>query len=397
MWITFYGERSYKSDILIVYSTMASFLESITKVFRGGHKGSILGIDIGSSSIKVVLLEKVEEKIVLRNYGEIALGPRSGVAVGQATNLPGEKVAEALRDLLKEAGIVAHHTLIAIPFNASLLAVVELPNVGKKELDSMIPLEARRYIPVPISEVSLDWWILPKRKSEEKPAVSVSSDTAKQVGKIEVIIAAIHNEVIKKYESIKRDAQIPGGASHFEIEIFSTLRAVVGRDLSSVLVIDIGAGSTKLALFDDGVVRGSHVISVGGQDVTLGLARSQELPFDKAEEVKCRVGMIGDSEGRDVSVVAELILSNIMNESARFVENYESKHHTKITKVILVGGGARLKGIEKIVAQNFSGKSISIGDPFARIDTPAFLAPTLKEISPNFAVAIGVALKGLEE
>ncbi len=375
---------------------MASILESIKKVFSSGHKGPILGIDIGSSSIKVVLIEKVEEKIVLRNYGEIALGPRGGVAVGQATNLPPEKLALALKDLLKEAGITASHTLIAIPFSASLLTVVELPDIGKKELDSMIPIEARRYIPVPITEVSLDWWVLPKRKSEEKTIVS-APDAPKQVGKIEVILAAIHNEVIKKYESIKRDAQISGAGSHFEIEIFSTLRAIVGRDLAPILVIDIGAGSTKLALIDEGVVRGSHVISAGGQDITLGLSRSQGIPFDKAEEIKCRVGMIGDAEGRDVAVVAELMLSNVMNEAARFAENYEHKHNTKISKVILVGGGARLKGIEKIVAQNFSKATITTGNPFSRVDTPAFLAPTLKEISPDFAVALGVALKGLEE
>lgn len=376
---------------------MASFLGSIKQVFGGGHKGSILGVDIGTSSIKVVVIEKVDEKILLRNYGEISLGPRAGVEVGQATNLPPEKVAEALRDLLKEAEITAHHTLIAIPFSASLLSLVELPDVGDKELSSMIPLEARRYIPVPITEVSLDWWVLPKRRSEVKIVAKESTSPEKVIGKIEVIIAAIHNEVIKKYESIKRDAQIPGEASHFEIEIFSTLRAVASHDLAPILVMDIGAGSTKLALVDEGVVRGSHVISIGGQDITLGLSRSQEIPFDKAEEIKCRAGIIGDADGRDVAAVSELLLANIMNESARFSENYEHKHNTKIEKVILVGGGARLKGIEKIVAQNFKNIPILIGDPFSRVDSPAFLSSTIKEISPNFAVSIGIALRGLEE
>ncbi|PIQ35632.1 MAG: hypothetical protein COV32_02575 [Candidatus Yonathbacteria bacterium CG10_big_fil_rev_8_21_14_0_10_43_136] len=383
--------------ILLVYITMVLSLESIKHVFGGGHKGAVLGIDIGSSSIKVVMLEKVEEKIVLKNYGEIALGPMAGAGVGQATNLPTEKVAEALRDLLKESGIIARHTLIAIPFSASFLTVVELPDVVKKDLDSMIPLEARRHIPVPITEVSLDWWVLPKRKSEIEPIANASPDTAKIVGNIEVIIAAIHNEVIKKYELVKRSAQIPGGTSHFEIEIFSTLRSVVGSDMSPILVVDIGAGSTKLAIINEGVVRGSHVIAVGGQDITLGLSRAQAITFDKAEEIKCRVGMIGDAEGRDVSAVSELLLVNIMNEAARFAENYEHKHNTKLEKIILVGGGARLKGIEKIVAQNFKNVPVSVGDPLSRVDSPAFLATTIKEISPNFAVAVGIALKGLEE
>lgn len=376
---------------------MTSFLESIKGVLGAGHKGPVLGIDIGSSSIKVILLEKVNEKVVLKNYGELALGPRGGSAVGQATNLSTEKIAEALRDLLKETEIIARHTLIAIPFSASLLTVVELPDVGSKELETMIPIEARRYVPVPITEVSLDWWVLPKRKSEERPVVATGAAPVKQIGKIEVIVAAIHNEVVKKYETIKRNAQIPGEASHFEIEIFSTLRAVVGRDMSPILVIDIGAGSTKLALVDEGVVRGSHVISMGGQDITLALAHSQGLSFDNAEEVKCRAGMVGEEEGRDVLAVAELLIANIMNETARFVENYERKYSTKITKVILVGGGARLKGIEKLVAQSFSTASVTIGNPFERVETPAFLDATLRELSPNFAVATGVALKGLEE
>lgn len=381
---------------------MASISESFKKVlplFSVGHKGPILGIDIGSSFIKVVLIEKVEEKIVLRNYGEIALGPRAGVAVGQATNLPPEKIAEALKDLLKEAGITASHTLIAIPFSASLLTVVELPDVAKKELDSMIPIEARRYIPVPITEVSLDWWVLPKSKSKASAGVASVPDTegVKPVGKIEVIIAAIHNDVIKKFESIKRDAQIPGGSSHFEIEIFSTLRAVVGRDLSPTLVIDIGAGSTKLALVDEGVVRGSHVVSSGGQDITLALTRSQGFTFEKAEEIKCLNGTIGDEEGRDVLAAADLLLANIINEAVHFAENYERKNETKITKVVLVGGGARLKGIEKIVAKNFPKASITIGEPFTRVDTPKFLDEILKELNPGYAVALGIALRGLEE
>ena len=59
---------------------MASFLESIKKVFAGKHKGALLGIDIGSSSIKIVLLAKTEEKVSLMNYGEVVLGPRAGVS-----------------------------------------------------------------------------------------------------------------------------------------------------------------------------------------------------------------------------------------------------------------------------------------------------------------------------
>lgn len=376
---------------------MSSILDTLKKVFFFWKKGAILGIDIGSAAIKVVLIEKIEEKVILRNYAEIALGPSAGVAAGQATNLPPEKIAEVLRDLLTEAKILPSETFIAIPFSASLLSVVDLPDVGKSELDSMIPIEARRYIPVPLNEVSLDWWVLPKQQSSQSESVvQTSGEAGEQQRTVEVIIAAIHNDVIKKYELIKRNAQIPGGSSHFEIEIFSTLRGVVGLDRAPALVIDMGAGSTKFALVDEGVVHASHIVSTGGQDISLALGRSQGMTFAEAEEIKCRVGLMGDNEGRDVLAVAELILSNILSEAVRFTEGYEQKHHTKIAKVILVGGGARLLGIEKMIAQSFPKVAIEKGNPFNRVGTPAFLGKTLEEIGPDFATAIGVALKGLE-
>ncbi len=375
---------------------MASFLDPIMTIFSGAHNGSTLGVDIGASSIKVVVIEKVEDRVVLLNYGEITLGPRAGVAMGQATSLPPDKIAEALRDILHEAGIVAKHTVIAIPFSASLLSVVELPNVGQAELESMVPLEARRYIPVPMSEVSLDWWVLPKRNTSGKTQ-STPKGVNSTVGKVDVIIAAIQNEVIKKFQIIQHDAHLPGESSHFEIELFSTLRAVVARDLAPTMVVDMGAGSTKITLVDEGVVRGAHLISSGGQDITLALSRSQNISFADAEEIKCRKGIIGGSEGSDVSAVSELILANIMNEAVLFAENYSTKHTTKIEKVILVGGSALLKEFFDITKKNFPSATVTIGDPFARVDTPVFLASTVKELGPRFAVAIGAALKGLEE
>lgn len=375
---------------------MASFLESIAGIFSRGHKGASLGIDIGTSSIKIVEIEKIEERAVLKNYGEVVLGPRAGAALGQATNLSPEKIAEALRDIFRETGITPRHTLLTIPASTSLLSVAELPDVGKKELEGMISIEARRYIPMPMSEVTLDWWILPKVKKEQKET-SASAATQTSLGKIEVIIAAIHNEVLKRYQTIEQNAQIPTANAHFEIELFSTLRSVVGRDLAPVLVVDMGASVTKLVIIDNGAMRSSHLVSTGSQDITLSLAKSINVPVEQAEDIKCRIGMIGDEQGRDVRAVAELLLANIMTEAKRFVENFEQKYNTKLERIIFVGGGARLKGLNTIVQEKFPGVDFKIGDPFARLDTPAFLESTIQDISPVFAPAIGIALKGLEE
>ena len=133
---------------------------------------SVLGIDIGSSSIKVVQLKKKKGKAVLETYGELSLGPYSQTEVGRATNLPSDKLSQAFSDLLHEAKTTTTKCGVAIPIGSSLVTLMEMPNASEKDLAQMIPLEAQEIIPVPIAEVSLDWWVIPqaeKNYSEEMP------------------------------------------------------------------------------------------------------------------------------------------------------------------------------------------------------------------------------------
>jgi type IV pilus assembly protein PilM len=122
---------------------------------------SVIGIDVGTSSIKVVQLRKKKGRAVLETYGELSLGPYAGLALGQVTNLPADKIAEAIKDVLRESNVTSNSAGVSIPFKSSLVSLIELPPVEPKQLQEMIPLEARKYIPVPISEVTMDWWVVP--------------------------------------------------------------------------------------------------------------------------------------------------------------------------------------------------------------------------------------------
>ncbi len=114
------------------------------------HKGteSAIGIDIGPSSIKVVQLEKKRGKAVLKTYGALALGPYAGVEVGRATRLGADKVAQAMVDILREANTTTKVCGLSIPMSSSLVTVIEVPTTDPNELASMIPIEARKYIPI---------------------------------------------------------------------------------------------------------------------------------------------------------------------------------------------------------------------------------------------------------
>lgn len=364
------------------------FFDNLIKSLTTTKEKDVIGIDIGSSSLKVVQLRKQSGKAVLVTYGELALGPYGGVEVGQATNLSAERITETLKDLLRESKVTAKSGGVSIPFSRTFLTLVSLPaGNDDKEQNTIIELEARKYIPAPTSEVQLDWFIVPDTAS----AVGVAKDEkAPKKKKVDVLLVAVQNEELSFLQQISTGAGI--AVSFYEIEIFSTIRAVVDDPIKPVLVIDIGAGSTKTYVVEHGIVMLSHSISIGSQEVTRAIAASANLSFPAAEMIKKEEGL-GMGSHRDA---IELVFSRIFAEAKRVVIQYETAHQKPISSIVLTGGGAVTKQLIEY-AQNLFAIEVRLGDPFAKTEAPAFMRTVLKDIGPEFAVAVGLALRKLDE
>ena len=365
-----------------------SFKNALSGFFK--HSESVLGIDIGSSSIKLVQLRKKDNRAVLETYGELALGPYAGLAIGQATNLSVEKTAEALRDLFREASVTAKVAAFSLPLRSSLLSVIELPAYKEEQINRMVPLEARKHIPVPIAEVNLDWWVIPKhdlQSPSSAPEGATEDKPASGQEHTEVLLVAIHKTAVKHWQDISTAMSLDSRT--FEIETFSAMRSVLARDISAMALLDVGASTSKLTIVDYGIVRVSHVINRGAQDITLAIATSKSLPFGEAEKVKRK---------NDPTTVgsASSILEQIFYEANAVVEEYQKKNARLVTKVVCTGGGVLTTGFIETSGKHFQSEVI-IGNPFAKVDTPAFMAPILAQAGPEFAVALGLALHELEE
>ena len=361
-----------------------------SKIFGGkSEETGVLGVDIGSSAIKIVQIKKKHGQAVLETYGELALGPYGGHGIGQAVVLPTEKLSEAVSDLLKEkeVNITTKKCGLSIPFSSSLMSLMEMPAVSEKQLGVMVPIEARKYIPVPISEVMLDWSVIPKNEShdEDEPANKVPQ-------KLDVLLVAIHNETLTRYKQIVSTAGLDAG--FFEIEIFSTMRAVLDDSLLPIMILDMGAATTKIYIVERGIVRVSHTVNRGSQDITLTLSKSLGIAPDKAEVMKRKLGLSGGD--KNFSDVITLTLDFIFAEANRVLLSYEKRYNKAVSKIILVGGGSALKGLAPLAEVNFKTPTIS-GNPFGKLAAPAFLENVLKETGPEFAVAIGLALRRLAE
>jgi len=366
---------------------MPNFKDKISGLFGGfGPKGkSVLGVDVSSSSIKVVQLREKKGRAVLETYGELALGPYAKVEEGQATNLPAETIAEGLKDVIREAKVTTKACGVAIPLASSLITVIEVPRMDPKQLAAAVPIEARKYIPVPITDVLLDWNIVP---------TIGPSDGEEKEKTLKVLVVAIHKDTIAKYQKVINQSGLL--ASFFEIEIFSTIRAILDRGITPVMIVDFGVSTTKLYIIEAGVVRNSHTINRGSQDITRAISNSMGVGQDEAEEIKRTVGLTKTGDDTAMTDTTSSVMEYVFAESKRVMLAYENKFQRPVTKVVFTGGGSLLKGLPELASERFD-IEVEMANPFRKVETPAFLEEILVQAGPEFAVAIGTALRKLEE
>lgn len=436
----------------------------------------MLGVDIGSAYIKVVQLRRKAGRAVLETYGSLALGPYAGTDIGRATKLPVQKLAEALRDIMREAHITTKRAAVAIPLASSLVTIMEMLALDEKQLTVTVPIEARRYVPVPISEVALDWWVIPpepgseeeekgddggvmlekgtgaetektgemgekgemgetglnriqkirspdpssaglgemERRGEWKTEEGRGEQREKAEGgegqekretsavpaplgpskKLQILIAAIHNEAMHRFEDVARAAELETGV--FEIEVFSAIRATLPSDLEPHALLEVGASGSRLYLIDRGLVRVSHTINQGGQDLTLGLSRTLGISVSDAEKLKRASGLSAGISGKDGGGTLSALLNFIFDETKRVLAHFERQSGRSVKELTLLGGGVNLPGLLDVAHSVFS-LPVTRADPFSQTEAPAFLDETLKAAGPEFAVALGVAFRKLQE
>ncbi len=375
---------------------MDSILASIKSVFSGlgGTKDNrVVGIDIGTSSIKVVELKKEGGRVVLDTYGALALGQyNEGGHIGQVTNLSVELLTKALVDVLQEAKITSTNIVLGIPSVSCIIFTLQLPTeIEEKDLSTVIPSESKKFIPVPLADVSLDWYVLPRREDSGNEA-RVLSETG-NAATMSVLVVATLNDTLAKYVDVAQKAGLP--VDSLEIEVFSHIRSVMTRELYPVMIVDIGASKTKLTIVEHGIVETFRLVNKGSQDMTLAISRSLELSFEQAENLKKENGLISPPEYPRLAESVKIQLSDIFQETNAAILGYEKRYNKNIGKIIFTGGGAMTHGLLDYAKQSFASELV-IADPFVKVEAPVFLSGVLKKTGPEFSIAIGLALRKIQ-
>jgi type IV pilus assembly protein PilM len=359
-----------------------------------------LGIDVGTSYVKVVEIYKAGRLKKLENYGQVssAVFQRRPFRTSEKNTLrlSNQDIAQAIMSIIDEAAIKTKQAIFSIPDFSSFFTSFDLPPMTREELPEAVGYEARQHIPLPLADVVLDWQIIKSTPVEGKKI------------RFKVLLVAVPNDVVSQYQEIARLSQLELVA--LEAEVFSLMRALTkasnnkggnkggNKGVGPVAIVDIGAKTTTCTVIDEEVIKTSHSFDMSGNDLAAALAKEFEVDFNEAEKIKKQYGLRSDM-GEDSQTVRGILLplaEAISEEVKGVLDNFYQQEKKEVKKIIIAGGTSLLPGLKEYFKESFAGKEIEIGNPFSGISYPAVLEKTLTSMGPSFAIATGAALRGLQ-
>ncbi len=350
-----------------------------------------LGIDVGTSSVKIVELSRVRERRKLENYGEItakALYKEPFRTFDKSTLLfSNQNIARAIRAILEETKIITRRAIFSIPDFSSFFTNFELPTMTQEELPQAITYEAKRHVPMPLREVTLDWQIINERISQNK-----------QAG-YNILLVAVPNEIINQYKDI---AQMSGlELFALEAEVFGLLRSSSPKEQTEpIALVDIGAQTSTCSIIDNKVLKSSHSFDLSGNELTEVISKSLDIDYQTAEKLKEKYGLLsnqrlGLSQEKQTREILLPLIDAILREIDNISKSFYESQKKEVKKIILAGASALLPGL-KDYCQDYFKKEIEIANPFSDIFYTPILEKKLREMGPSYAITVGIALRGLE-
>ena len=391
-------------------------LNWIQGLFTAKPKGR-LGIDVGSSAIKLVEISSAVQPLSLETYGLASLGEEAlsesrsltaaieNIRQGGGDDAGGGKVdsrgeiifkaglpsnsilgafsdreiSQIIKELLIRSRAKARRVCFSLPAFTTFFTVIELPPMKEKEIHAAIPYEAAKYVPIPLDEVFLDWSIispstssgqapstgldskLDSRNSPQARASAVSSSALNSLPNgseqaVNVLMVAILKEAVAKYTKIAQLSNLEMGA--LEPESFSLARALVGESKDLSIIVDVGSSFTNIALMDRGSIR---------------------IVYNTRKKNHQETGQLNED------AVVEGINS--------VLDSYRAKSHSVVSpKCILTGGRTQAPDFDKILKEKLNFEVLTLNS-FEKINYLEGLEPALKEISSSFGVAVGLAMR----
>jgi type IV pilus assembly protein PilM len=342
----------------------------------------MLGIDIGTASIKIVELSRWGQGKTLENYGEIksvSLYKEGFRNVEKGSYLLSNYfVSRAIKAILDEARIKTRAAIFSIPDFSTFSTSFELPPMEASEINEAVYYSAAQYIPLPITETTLDWKVIGGTPGDKKSP-------------IKIFLVAIPNQVVQDYQKV---AQLAGLELYaVESEVLGVSRSLVRDHKECVCLIDIGVQSTTINVVLGQTVRKSYSFDFAGSQLTYAISSVLGLGHGEADDIKNKEGLV--SSQKNISETLYLLIDPLMVEIKKVLADYYLQENKEVDAIYLTGGTSALPGLKEYFQETFK-KRVEIPNCFSEVLYPPILGKTLERMAPSFSVATGVALGGLE-
>ncbi len=347
-----------------------------------GKKDNLVGLDIGSRSIKAAQIEDSKRGYMLKHFGivDIAHG-----AIEEGTINDPESVAQSIQQLFKSYNIKQNNVAVSIGGYSVIVKKINVQTMAEEQLQETIHFEAEQYIPFDISDVNLDFQILGENESNPN--------------QMNVFLVAAKKEMVNDYINLVNLAGL--NPCIIDVEAFAlqnTFESNYDVQDDNIALIDIGASKTSL-----NILKGSS--SVFMRDVSLGCGQINqkimsliECTFEEAEQLKS-----GENPNKltpeDLKGIVSSVVADWCTEIRRALDFFYSTYpEDQIKRIILSGGGANISEFRQLLATEASAEVESL-NPFQNFPTDgkSFDDAYIKQIGPQAAISMGLAMRKVDD
>ena len=349
------------------------------KLFKSKPR-SLLGIDISSTSVKILEILAADDQYFVQGYGSIEL-PENSMEGGLIKDV--DAIASSIRQLISSAHLTTKQAALAVPDSTAISKVIQLnEGLSEEEIEELVAMEADKYIPYPIDEINLDFRVLgPSLKNSAMVDV--------------LIVASRADNVSNRVEAISRaglEAKIVDVES-YAVERAAQLLAPVlpaGGVNKIVAIIDVGAVYTHFFILHGMKIIFSREEEFGGRHLIDAIMQRYSLKASEAIKMLEQASLPEDYESEILQPFREAILLQIKRALQFF---FSTSHYTFVDYLLLAGGVAKLPNIAQLVQEHINIPT-SIANPFTNMNLAKRVSREQIDMdSPGLLVACGLALR----
>ncbi|MDP2586970.1 MAG: pilus assembly protein PilM [Candidatus Komeilibacteria bacterium] len=384
-------------------------------------KESYLGVDIGTASIKIVELSSLNGRPRLMTYGYADIVTDIVHSKSEENQI---KIVNSLKNVVAKSRVGTNLAIAALPTFSVFNSIITLPAMSDKDLALAIKWEAKKYVPLPLEEMILDWKIIKenngtvksplepikplkkkgfplfnfKKNGSAKASDKLPDSLAKPAVKgenVRVLVTAAPKNLVSRYMSIFRQAGLK--LISLETEAFALSRSLIGSDPGTIMIVDIGSITTDICIIEKGVPVLNRSIDLGGLSISKAIAQSLNISLERAEQFKRDFGvsLSADNQPQGINKNIAASLSPIINEIKYVFDLYQGQASRPVEKIVLSGGSAFLPNLSGYFEDLFAKPTI-IGNPWDKVVYDAGLKAVLDEVGSRMAVAIGLAMRDIK-